>query len=106
MDISAIAALAGPMGGSLSAELRAAHTPAQQRKVVAGQFEAIMLREMLSKSVGEMMGGDDSPSGSIYGYMITDTLSQKLAEGGGMGLAGIIEQQLTPAGENAHGGSK
>lgn len=99
MDVSALAALAGPTGGSLSSELRAAHTPAQQRKVVAGQFEAIMMREMLGKSVGEMMGGDDTPAGSIYGYLISDTLSQKLAEGGGMGLAGVIEQQLTPAGQ-------
>ncbi|HEY3756994.1 MAG TPA: hypothetical protein VGL42_12660 [Opitutaceae bacterium] len=99
MDVTAIAGLAGPTAGNMTQQLRAAHTPAEQRKVVAGQFEAIMLRQMLSSSIGQLMGGDDSPSGSIYGYMMTDTLSQKIAEGGGLGLSSIIQQQLTPAGE-------
>lgn len=103
MDISSIAALSGPNAGNLAAQLRSAQTPAQQRKVVAGQFEAIMLRQMLSESMGQIMGGDDTPSGSVYGYLLTDTLSQKLASAGGMGLSQVIEQQLTPAGQ---GGSK
>ncbi len=77
--------------------LRNAHTPAAQRKAVAGQFEAIMLRQMLSGSIGSMLGGEDSPSGSIYGYLLTDVFAQKLAQGGGMGLSKMIEKQLTPA---------
>jgi flagellar protein FlgJ len=70
---------------------------AEQAKAVAGQFEAIMLRQFLQESVGQIMGGDKGgPSGSIYGYLLTDVLSSRLAEGGGMGLAKIMQQQLTP----------
>jgi Rod binding domain-containing protein len=47
-----------------------------------------------------MMGGDNSAQGSVYGYMLTDSLSQAMAAGGGMGLAKIIAQQLKPVGED------
>ena len=70
-----------------------------QRKVVAGQFEAILLRQFLSQSVGSMMGGDDTAQGSVYGYMLTDALSQKLAAGGRHGPCKVIEKQLDPAAE-------
>jgi Rod binding domain-containing protein len=41
-----------------------------------------------------MMG---SGAGSdVYGYMLTDAMSQSLAKGGGLGLASVLEQQLTP----------
>jgi Rod binding domain-containing protein len=97
MDISAI--IPSAMGSSSSdPSLRNAHTPAAQRKAVAGQFEAILLRQFLSGSVGSMLGGDDSAAGSVYGYMLTDVLSQKLAQGSGMGLGKMIEKQLTPTG--------
>lgn len=100
MDISSLTAVSGGnLPGDIGSQLRAAQTPEQQRKVVAGQFEAIMLRQMLSDSVSAMMGGDDTPAGSVYGYFVTDTFAQKLAQGGGMGLSGMIERQLTPAGQ-------
>ena len=81
--------------------LHQGQSPAQQRKAVASQFEAIMLRQMLSQSVGSMLGGEDSPTGSTYGYLLTDAFAQKLAQGGGMGLGKVIERQLTPAGEKS-----
>ena len=105
MDISALSATAGSSANyALSTSqravgLHAGQTPAEQRKVVASQFEAIMLRQMLSQSVGQMMGGEDSPTGSTYGYLLTDAFAQKLSQGGGMGLGKVIERQLTPAGE-------
>ncbi len=46
--------------------------------------------------MGSMLGGEDSPAGSVYGYLLTDVMAKKLAQGGGMGFK-IIEQQLTPA---------
>lgn len=97
MDVSSIASLSGSQSPS-SAPLRGAHTPAEQRKAVAGQFEAIMLRQLLSESVGSMVGGEDSAQGSVYGYLMTDVLAQKLSAGGGMGLSKVIERQLTPRG--------
>jgi len=103
MDISAIASCLPSSSDSSvpTMALRGAHTAGEQRKVVAGQFEAILLRQFLSGSVGSMLGGEDSPSGSVYSYLLTDVLSQKLAAGGGMGISKIIEQQLTPRGQPA-----
>jgi len=69
----------------------------QQVKAVAGQFEAIMLRQFLQESVSGLMGGDSGgPAGGIYGYFLTDVLSSKLADGGGLGLSRILQQQLSP----------
>jgi flagellar protein FlgJ len=79
-----------------SMALRGAHTPQAQAKVVSGQFEAILLKQFLNDSVSSMMGGDNSPSGSVYGYLLTDVLSQKLGASGGMGISKVIEQQLSP----------
>jgi flagellar protein FlgJ len=78
--------------------------PAEQRAAVAGQFEAILLRQFLQNSIGSMLGssGGGGPGagggGSVYGYMLTDTLADKLSQGRGMGLASMIAKQLTPRG--------
>jgi len=108
MDLSALTSITAGSASNYapSSSLRAVglhkgQSPAEQRKVVAGQFEAIMLRQLLSQSVGSMLGGEDSPAGSTYGYMLTDAFAQKLAQGGGMGLGKVIERQLTPAGEKS-----
>ncbi len=73
--------------------------PAEQRTAVATQFEAILLRQFLQDSIGSMMGGGgEGGGGNVYGFMLTDTLAQKLSEGRGMGLAPMIAKQLTPRG--------
>ncbi len=76
--------------------------PTEQRAAVASQFEAILVRQFLQESIGSMMGGDKTGSqsggGSMYGFMLTDALAQKLTEGQGMGLAPLIAKQLTPRG--------
>ena len=60
------------------------------------------MRQFLTDSVGSMMGGDKSSAqGSIYGYILTDTLAQTMSAGGGLGMAKMIEKQLTPAGTPA-----
>ena len=69
----------------------------QQVKAVAGQFEAIMLRQFLQDSVNGMMGGESGgASGSVYGYLLGDVLADKLSEGGGLGLSKILQHQLSP----------
>ena len=69
-------------------------------KKAASQFEAIILRQLLAPSVEPMMagslGGAKGSGGSVYGYMLTDTLANSLAQGGGLGLARILERQLAP----------
>ena len=102
MDLSGIPSSSAGLPGGLNMHALANQTPAQQRKTVAGQFEAILLRQFLTDSVGSMMGGDKgSAQGSIYGYILTDTLAQTMSAGGGLGMAKMIERQLTPAGSQA-----
>jgi Rod binding domain-containing protein len=103
MDIASITSLSGtpaaalaaltPAGGASPA---AAGSTAAQRKKAAAQFEAIMVRQLLSKSVGSMLGGSGHTTGLIYGDMMTDVLAQKLTEGQGLGLGRMIEQQISP----------
>jgi flagellar protein FlgJ len=70
-------------------------TPAQRKKAAA-QFEAILVRQMLSDSVGSMLGGSGKTAGNMYGDMLTDVLATKLTAGQGLGLGKMIETQLTP----------
>jgi Rod binding domain-containing protein len=90
-QINAAAALAPDLVGQLH---MAGDSPAAQAKIVSQQFESVLLKQFLDKSVGSMMG---SGAGSdVYGYMLTDALSQSLAKGGGLGLSSILERQLAP----------
>lgn len=69
----------------------------EQVKAAAGQFEAILVRQFLEKSVGNLLGGESGgPGASVYGYMLTDTLASQLTAGGGLGLSKMLERQLTP----------
>ncbi len=73
-------------------------------KKAASQFEAIILRQLLSPAIEPIMSGglggakDSGSGGGIYGYMLTDVLSNSLAQGRGLGLASMLEKQLTPRG--------
>ena len=71
---------------------------AADRKKVSAQFEAVLVRQLLSKSVGSLLGGSDNVAGSVYGDMMTDVLAQQLTAGQGLGLGRMIEKQLTPRG--------
>jgi Rod binding domain-containing protein len=74
---------------------------AADRKKVAAQFEAVLVRQLLGKSVGGMLGGEGNVAGTVYGDMMTDALAQKLTAGPGLGLGRFIEKQLTPRGTPA-----
>ena len=75
--------------------LRQASAP-EQRAAVANQFEAIMVRQLLGKTVTSMLGSEGGAAASVYGDLLTDTFSQQLTAGSGMGLARMIERQLAP----------
>jgi peptidoglycan hydrolase FlgJ len=112
MNISGITSTQHPSAAALAAlgpvHPQAAQTvgpdgaTAAQRKKAAAQFEAILVRQMLSKSVGSMMGGEGKTAGMMYGDLMTDILAQKLTAGAGLGLGKMIETQLTPKAA-AHG---
>ncbi len=86
-------------GTNNSKSTNSSRDPAAIKKA-ASQFEAIILRQLLAPSVEPMMsgslGGAKDSGGSMYGFMLTDTLANSLAQGGGLGLARILERQLTP----------
>jgi len=86
-------------GVNSSKSTNSSRDPAAIKKA-AGQFEAIIIRQLLEPTIEPIMngglGGEKSSGGSIYGYMVTDTLANSLAKGGGMGLGHMLEKQLTP----------
>ena len=96
MEISSVTSTAASLPGLLGQPVRANQSPAGQVKGVAGQFEAIMLRQFLQESVGSMMGSGKEAGGSVYGYLLTDVFASQLSAGGGLGLTKVIEQQLSP----------
>jgi Rod binding domain-containing protein len=76
--------------------------PADQRAAVGAQFEAILVRQLLGKTLTSMVGGEGGVSGSVYGDMLADTISQQLTAGPGLGLGRFLEKQLAPKG-HGHG---
>lgn len=71
-------------------------------KKAAGQFEAIILRQLLGPSIEPMMNGGAGGSagagggGGVYSYLLTDVLCGKLGAAGGLGLGRMLEKQLAP----------
>ena len=59
---------------------------------VARQFEAILLRQMLSESMKSFW--EQGQSGQVYGYFVTDALADTMTKGGGLGIRSVIEAQL------------
>lgn len=71
---------------------------AEQEKIreAALQFEQIMVRQLLQpleKSLSKSMGGEGSSSPMIGG-MLLNSLSESVTNGGGLGLASVIEEAL------------
>lgn len=89
---------------ALAAQLTEEKSPGLQNdpatiKKAASQFEAIIIRQLLAPSIEPIMSGGvggDSAGGSIYGYMLTDSLADNLSKGGGLGLARMLEKQFSP----------
>jgi flagellar protein FlgJ len=71
-------------------------SPAEQRKQVAGQFEAILVRQLLGPTMNSMLGKEGGAASNVHGDMLTDTFAQQLTSGGGMGLSRLLEKQLAP----------
>ena len=78
---------------------------ATQIQAAARQFEAIILRQLLTPAIEPLMshglGGSSAEKstgggGGVYGYLVTDVLANTLSQGGGLGLARILGKQLTP----------
>ena len=71
----------------------------------AQQFEGILIRQMLApleKSLSAAAGGGNVP---MVGGMVIETLGQGIVQGGGLGLADMIEAALRAAAAGAPEGS-
>ena len=97
MQISPLTSTASVTDPALLSERLSQMLPADQRRVVAQQFEAILLRQLLAPALQTMPGSGNG----IYSYMLTDAFAQKLSAGGGLGLASMLVRQFTPRGETA-----
>ncbi len=64
----------------------------QELARAAQQFESILLRQFLSESMKSLAQGGEG--GQVYGYMITDSLANSLADSGGLGLSSVLQAQL------------
>ena len=112
MDVAALTSVSSASAVSQLADLSAVRstrtlTPSQlrnaspevQRKQVAQQFEAILVRQLLGKTMTSMVGQGDDATSSVFGDMLTDSFSQQITHAGGLGLASLLEKQLTPPAE-------
>jgi flagellar protein FlgJ len=97
MHVAPINSTAGMMPAELNSANLQKMSGQEQAKAVAGQFEAILLRQFLQESVGSIMGGKEGGAASgVYGFLLTDVLANQLSAGGGLGLSNILQHQLAP----------
>ena len=61
-------------------------------KEVARQFEAILVKQILTESMKGLIEGPKGQQG--YGYFISEALADGITKGGGLGLRSILESQL------------
>ena len=86
--MSGIAKIQAPSTAQNVAETK----QSEDAKKVGKDFEAILVRQLLSNS---HVGGKGA-----YGDMAVEALSSAVTAGGGLGLGRVIEQHLAP--HNAH----
>ncbi len=83
-------------GRALPAQALRNASPEVQRKEVAAQFEAILVRQLLKPTMISMLGEEGGAASGVYGDIMTESFAQQLTRGGGLGLGRMLEQQLTP----------
>ncbi|SCK30299.1 flagellar assembly peptidoglycan hydrolase FlgJ [Vogesella sp. LIG4] len=72
--------------------------PKTAMKAVAGQFEALLLNQLMSAMRENPLGGeDDSSEMSTYRGMYDEQLVQGMEQNGGMGLSDMLSKQLLRA---------
>ena len=80
--------------------LAASDQVSEQEKLaeVSRQFEAILLRQILSQAQKPLFESNlvsSSSSNAIYQDLITQQLADRISEGGSFGFAKLIEKELT-----------
>lgn len=70
---------------------------AEKIAAVGQQFEAVMLRQILTDATKNMFGKGESSGAAtngIYQDMVTNSLADSMSRSGGLGLAKVIAKQL------------
>jgi Rod binding domain-containing protein len=77
--------------GTTTVEAPGAEPSADQSKLneAARQFEAVLLRRMLS-SLEKAMQGEAGKGTSMYGTMIVDAMADAISASGGLGMAKVL----------------
>ncbi len=79
-----VASLPPPSGDLNPANGDSAAKPPANPTEVARQFEAILVRQILSESMKSLL--ENGKDGQVYGYFITEALADGITKGGGLGL--------------------
>jgi len=87
-----IASLPPPSGDLNPANGDNAAKPPANPTEVARQFEAILVRQILSESMKSLL--ENGKDGQVYGYFVTEALADGITKGGGLGLRSVLETQL------------
>jgi len=92
-----------PSTASLEKGSGKADDASRQARAASRQFEAIILRQLLSPAIEPLMSGGltggqsiSGGGGGVYGYLVTDVMANSLSQGGGLGLSQMLEKQLAP----------
>lgn len=102
MNISVIPPAAGPVAADINPEsLAGSKTLTEKQKIheASRQFEAILLRQILSEAQKPVITSDftdNSTAAGIYQDFIVNQMSDSLSKSGALGFAKIFEQQLSP----------
>ena len=67
------------------------------------QFEAMLLRKILSEAQKPMFNSPLMPTGTssaIYQDMVTNELADQISRGGSFGLAQLLQKEFTPTKQN------
>jgi Rod binding domain-containing protein len=92
MDIASISAQLQPTDLGTTGREPDSHSPEAVAKVSKG-FESILVRQFLQDSMKPLL--QDGESGQVYGYMLTDSLANEISKGGGLGLAHVLQTQIS-----------
>ncbi len=77
----------------------AASTDEKKIEDSAKQFEAMMVRQVLSETFkpSATTKGQGMPGSDIYQGFMTDTVADNISKGGSLGISHLLQSQLTPA---------
>jgi peptidoglycan hydrolase FlgJ len=76
-------------------------------KEACRQFEAVLLRQILSEAQKPMLGGDEESSSAVNGIykdMTTNAMADAISRSGEVGLSSMLEAQLSRQVLNKSGG--